>query len=121
MSDKPYRAQPRVDNEGNVIDPIDQLPSRSFGGITLEERVQQWVEADALGELQKQIKTHPHITCQLLIQRRLLEETSWQELAAEYGIPVPTLSAFYQRHCAPKLLEFGKRLQETGEAGQWRS
>ena len=119
MSDKLHRAQPRRDDEGNDIDPIDQLPSRSFGGLTLEERVQQWVEADALDALQNHIRTHPHITCQLLLQRRLLEETSWKKLSAEYGIPVPTLSAFYQRHCAPELLEFGKRLQETGEADQY--
>jgi len=119
MSNKPYRVQPRVDDEGNVVDPIDQLPSRSFGGIRLEERVQEWVEADVLNELQCHIQSHPHITCQVLIRRRLLEEISWKELSDEYGIPIPTLSAFYQRHCAKKLLEFGNRLREAGEADQY--
>ena len=33
-------------------------------------------------------------------------ETSWDSLSQELAIAIPTLSAFYQRKCLPKLHNF---------------
>lgn len=119
MNNKHYRVEPWVDDEGNVVDPVEQLPSRTFGMKRMEERIQEWVEADAQGELQVHIKGYPQVTAQVLIRRRLLEEVKWEDLSGEYGITVPTLSAFYQRQCAPKLRDFGNQLRATGEDEQY--
>ncbi len=75
----------------------------------IEEEVRTWAETDADGELrQTHIKNHPEITAQLLILRRLPPETSWEELSAEFGVKVSTLSMFYQRKCQPRLRKFGE-------------
>jgi DNA-directed RNA polymerase specialized sigma24 family protein len=73
------------------------------------ERVKEWVELDATGELRRlHIEKHPEVTCQVLILRRLPPETSWKELAREFNVPVPTLSSFFQRQCLPRLRKFGE-------------
>jgi hypothetical protein len=93
---------------GDVLDPIDSLPANPDIPPILAE-VQAWVEADATGELASlHIKGYPQITCQLLILRRLPPESSWKDLAEEFGAPIPTLSAFYQRQCLPRLRNFGE-------------
>jgi hypothetical protein len=40
--------------------------------------------------------------------RRLPPETSWEKLSQELGIPISSLSTFYQRKCLPKLRNFGE-------------
>jgi len=73
------------------------------------ENVKAWVEADTSGELRQiQIEGHPVVTAQMLILRRLPPETSWKDLAAEFGRSVSTLSSFYQRQCLPRLRKFGQ-------------
>lgn len=73
------------------------------------ERVQHWAETDPDHELrQVRLDQHPQITCQVLILRRLPPETPWNELAKEFGIPMGTLSSFYQRQCLPRLRQFGQ-------------
>jgi hypothetical protein len=71
--------------------------------------VKTWVETDPSGELGRvHIEGHPAITCQTLILRRLPPETSWKNLAKEFGLSISTLSSFYQRQCLPRLRKFGE-------------
>jgi hypothetical protein len=91
-----------------VTDPLDRVAANPDVPPILEA-VQTWAETDADGELQRiHIEGFPHVTCQVLILRRLPPETSWQKLSKEFGIKVPTLSSFYQRQCLPRLRKFGE-------------
>ncbi|WP_228035446.1 sigma-70 family RNA polymerase sigma factor [Oculatella sp. LEGE 06141] len=73
------------------------------------EIVKAWVESDETGELSRiHLRGSHHVTCQLLILRRLPPETSWRELSEEFNIPIPTLSSFYRRKCMPLLRQFGE-------------
>jgi hypothetical protein len=73
------------------------------------DEVKTWVEADPSGELGRvHIEGHPAINCQALILRRLPPETSWKNLAKEFGLSISTLSSFYQRQCLPRLRKFGE-------------
>jgi hypothetical protein len=95
-------------NDGETIDVIEQLPAPPDLPPMLEDTI-NWAQTDADKELRAtHIKGHPNANCQLLILRRLPPETSWEELSKELGIAIPTLSAFYQRKCLPKLHNFGK-------------
>ena len=87
----------------DIPDLADRTP------LSILDCVQEWVETDPTGDLKSlHIKKHPHVTAQLLILRRLPPETSWGTLSKTLGIKIPTLSTFYQRHCVPRLREFGK-------------
>ncbi len=94
---------------GNRLDPIEQIAAPPDIPPILAQ-VQLWVEQDPTGELcQTHIQGRPDLTCQVLILRRLPPETSWKDLAAEWGVPIPTLSSFYQRQCMPRLRKFGEQ------------
>jgi hypothetical protein len=99
------------DRDGEAVDLIEAVPDRDRSltdvDVPLWERVRQWAETNP--ELaQVHIKDHPAVTAQVLILRRLLAETSWQDLSKEFGIPVPTLSSFYRRQCMTRLHNFGQ-------------
>ena len=99
---------PRSGDSSAMLDPIDRLPADPDIPPILE-RVREWAETDADGELrQTHIKDHPDINCQVLILKRLPPEVSWKTLAAEFDLPLATLSAFYQRQCMPRLRKFGE-------------
>jgi hypothetical protein len=92
--------------DGELIDIIDTIPATPDVPPMLED-LRTWAETDHDGTLQStHIKGHPNVNCQLLILRRLPPETSWDNLSKELGIAIPTLSAFYQRKCIPKLHNF---------------
>jgi hypothetical protein len=98
----------RSGDPDGVIDPLDRVAANPDVPPILEA-VQIWAAADADGELQRiHIEGFSHVTCQVLILRRLPPETSWQTLSEEFGIKVPTLSSFYQRQCLPRLRKFGE-------------
>jgi DNA-directed RNA polymerase specialized sigma24 family protein len=98
----------RSGDSNDVLDPVDSLPARPDVPPILDE-VRAWVEADASGELRRvHIEGHPQVNCRELILRRLPPETSWKELAEEFGLTVSTLSSFYQRQCMPRLRKFGE-------------
>ena len=98
----------RQGSDGETIDVIDRQPAPPDVPPILEE-FRAWAQADADGTLvSTHIKGHPQANCQLLILRRLPPETSWDALSKELGISIPTLSAFYQRKCMPKLHNFGE-------------
>lgn len=90
-----------IDSLENVAAPSDILP--------MLETVRNWAETDASGELGSlHIRGHPEVTGQVLILRRLPPETPWKDLSAEWGLPISTLSQFYQRKCLPLLRKFGE-------------
>lgn len=106
--EKATRAFGEISGSDETIDPVDTLAAPPDIPPMLEE-VRTWAETDADGELrQTHIKNHPEITAQLLILRRLPPETKWEELSAEFGVKVSTLSMFYQRKCQPRLRKFGE-------------
>ncbi len=99
--------QSRSGETGDVIDPIDRLVAPPDIPPLLQQ-VREWAETDETGELRQIfIEGRPELNCQTLILRRLPPETSWKELAAEFGVAIPTLSSFYQRQCIPRLRKFG--------------
>ncbi|MBD2464601.1 sigma-70 family RNA polymerase sigma factor [Oscillatoria sp. FACHB-1407] len=101
-------AQSGRSGDQEILDPLDMVAAEPDAPPILNE-VQAWAEADATGELRRVcIEGHPHVNCQLLILRRLPPETSWKDLANEFGLSVSTLSSFYQRQCLPRLRKFGE-------------
>ncbi|MBE9077569.1 sigma-70 family RNA polymerase sigma factor [Romeria aff. gracilis LEGE 07310] len=99
-------SSPRASADGQPLDPVDMLPARPDVPPLLEN-VRAWAESDHQLTC-IHLTDHPHITCQLLILKRLPPETPWKVLATELGVPIGTLSSFYQRQCLPLLREFGK-------------
>ena len=99
---------PGATSDGQPLDPIDRLAAPPDTPPLLAE-VRTWAESDPEHKLTRlHIAKHPHITCQLMILKRLPPETSWKDLAAELGVSIGTLSSFYQRQCQPLLREFGR-------------
>ncbi len=91
-----------------IIDPIDNLPANPQVPPILEN-LEIWIKKDSNGELRStHIKGHANINCQVLILKRLPPEVSWKELSEEFGLPIPTLSSFYQRQCLPRLRKFAE-------------
>lgn len=99
------------DPYGTTIGVFD-IPTREYGSLSLLEEIIHAVQTDADGALQRShIKDHPDANCQALILLRLPPETPWKEISARFGIPIPTLSGFYQRHCIPYLHQLAQQLQ----------
>ncbi len=91
-----------------IIDPVDNLPASPQVPPILEN-LEMWVKKDSDGELRStHIKGHPNVNCQVLILKRLPPEVSWKELSEAFGLPIPTLSSFYQRQCLPRLRKFAE-------------
>ncbi len=98
----------RSGETNDIIDPVDILEADPDVPPMLDD-VRTWAEADSTGELRRIcIEGYPKITAQILILRRLPPEVSWKKLSAEFGLPVSTLSSFYQRQCIPRLRKFGE-------------
>ena len=87
----------------NLLDTLEAPPDIP----PILEEVRHWAQTDATGELRSShVRGRPDITCQLLILSRLPPETNWEQLANELGVPVPTLSSFYERNCRKFLRNF---------------
>lgn len=91
---------------GEEIDPIDFLPAPPEPPPILEE-IQEWLKQEAHNLRRIYVSNRPDINCLVLIERRLPPESSWKDLSQEFGVSIATLSGFYQRHCFPRLLNFG--------------
>ncbi len=62
------------------------------------------LKADPQGELQSlHMRGLAQINCQMLIQRRLIQEQTWESLSQELGKSIPTLASHFQRKCIPYL------------------
>ena len=95
----------------DTIDPIDNLPASPDIPLILAETY-EWVATDPDGELRAtQVKGYPHVTCQVILLRRLPPEMTWKAIAQEFGLPLSTIANFYQRQCLPRLRKFA---QERG-------
>ncbi len=96
--------------------PIDNIPAPAAPEETIPDLVRSWATDDTDGSLRaKHVKARPDVNCQMLILRRLSsEESTWSDLATEFGVAVPTLSALYQRHCVPRLRKFVEELDIDG-------
>jgi hypothetical protein len=93
--------------EGSTGSFIDDLPSRTYGSLSLLDQVQAWVEVDSNGSLRStRLCTHPEVTAQVLICLRLPPETPWKAISTEFGISISSLSTFYRRKCLPLLRQF---------------
>ncbi|MBD2456005.1 sigma-70 family RNA polymerase sigma factor [Nostoc sp. FACHB-87] len=93
---------------GEIVDLTDNLQATPQVPPILEN-VEIWAKIDADGELRgTYVKGRPDVNCQVLILKRLPPEVSWKELSEEFGLPVPTLSSFYQRQCLPRLRNFAE-------------
>lgn len=88
-------------------DPIANLPARPDVPPILDE-IHAWLERDSKPLRRVHVRDRPDIHCQVLIQRRLPPETSWEQLSQEFSVAIATLSNFYQRECFPRLLAFGQ-------------
>ncbi|NMG06212.1 sigma-70 family RNA polymerase sigma factor [Brasilonema sp. UFV-L1] len=102
-----WTAKPIVDINGQLVDPVDFIPARPEPPPILEE-IRQWLEQEGTLLRSIHVRDRPDIHCQILIERRLPPETSWEVLSKEFGVAIATLSSFYQRECFPRLLNFGK-------------
>lgn len=106
---KRQQASSQLFEDGNTIDPIDTIPSPQEPPPILQEML-AWVERDSKLLRRIHLRDRPEINCKTLILRRLPPETSWRELALEFGVKEDTLQAFYRRECLPRLREAGKQL-----------
>ncbi|WP_254175308.1 sigma-70 family RNA polymerase sigma factor [Planktothrix pseudagardhii] len=96
-----------LSNEDECFDPVDNLPAQPTAPPILEE-IRDWLEQEKRQLSRIHVRNRPDINCYILIQYRLPPETSWEALSQKWGVPIPTLSNFYQRECFPRLLNFGK-------------
>ncbi len=92
----------QIDQIAQLVAPPDIPP--------ILENVRLWAEADSDRELRcTYIQGRPDVNCQVLILKRLPPEVNWKELSIEFGLPVSTLSSFYQRQCLPRLRKFAEK------------
>lgn len=104
---KATRAIAPLSDRDESLDAIDNIASPPSPPPMLEE-IREWVMQEGSKLRRIHLRDRPDINCQVLILRRLPPETSWEELAKEFGVAIATLSSFYQRECFPRLLSFGK-------------
>jgi len=79
--------------------------------LTLLDKVRQYIADDPKGYCQKHIREHPEATFQEIALRRLVGE-SWQQISAELGIGIPTLSNFFQRRLKALAPEIRRYIEE---------
>ncbi len=101
------RVYPIKNENGEEIDPVDLIPAPTEPSSILED-IRDWLQKEAKNLRRIHLRDRPDINCQVLIERRLPPATSWEDLSQEFGVPVPSLSGFYQRQCFPRLLDFGE-------------
>jgi DNA-directed RNA polymerase specialized sigma24 family protein len=89
------------------VDPIRQLAAHPEPPPLLEN-VQQWIFHQREELWQIHLRGRPEVNCAVLLWRRLPPPTPWKALSREFGVPVATLSNFYQQKCYPRLLAFGR-------------
>lgn len=90
-----------VSQRDTVLDRVAAPGTPTF----LSDDLRHYFETDPDGLLQKHIQGHPQATLQA-IALAYLDGTSWKSLSTTWGIPIPSLSSFFQRQLkalAPKV------------------
>ncbi len=107
--EKRLRVFSQESESGDIIDPVDMLPSPKEPPPIVEE-LMAWVECESSSLRRIHVRDRPDINCKELILRQLPPATSWKNLAQEFSVSEYTLQGFYQRECLPRLLDAGRRL-----------
>jgi hypothetical protein len=109
LKEQRVRAHPQFIG-GEWVDPLD-LISASPDLPPILDAVLDWMESNKTELCRIYLQSRPHINCyDLLLHRLPCPETylKWEALSSKVDVPVPTLSSFYQTHCLPCLLAFGR-------------
>ena len=79
----------------------------AYCDVAVLEQTLDWIKSSGnLSDIS--LAKHPTITAQALLLRRFTSKTPWKQIADEFGVPISTLSGFYQRQCLPRLRAFGQ-------------
>uniref|UniRef100_B8HUE5 Sigma-70 family RNA polymerase sigma factor n=1 Tax=Cyanothece sp. (strain PCC 7425 / ATCC 29141) TaxID=395961 RepID=B8HUE5_CYAP4 len=105
QSTKVIYIQRQMAENDELYDPVENLPAPAPVPPLLED-IQTWLQQEYKELRRIHIRDRPEANCYILILRRLPPETSWEKLSQEFGIPIATLSNFYQRECRPRLKQF---------------
>lgn len=102
-----HREQPKL-IEGEWRDPVDQLAVSPASELPpLDRALSNWLNTN--DEIQQvHIRGRSDITGAIVIRRKLLNDETWQTIATALSCKIPTLSAFYERECRPRLQQFCK-------------
>jgi hypothetical protein len=103
------RVHPYLTEEG-WNEPIDSISGHPDIPPILEN-VLEWMMANQAELCRIHLTNRPDVNCFSLTLHRLpLPETylEWKALSLQFKAHVPTLSSFYQKHCLPKLLDYGR-------------
>ena len=94
--------------EDEWCDPVDQLTAASESGLPpLDRALSDWLNTN--NEIQHvHIRGRLDITGAIVIRRKLLNDETWQTISTALSCKIPTLSAFYERECRPRLQQFCK-------------
>ncbi len=77
------------------------------------EQLRDYIERDPDQVLQQShVKNRPDANFRSIALARFVHERSWADLSAEFGIPIPTLSSFFQRRCQEFIPLFEQHLSD---------
>jgi len=101
------REQPKLIG-GEWLDPVDQLATLPTSELSsLDRALSDWLKTN--DEIQQvHIRGRSDVTGAIVIQRKLLNDEAWQTVSTALSCKIPTLSAFYERECRPRLQQFCK-------------
>lgn len=101
------REQPKL-IEGEWLDPVDQLATSPVSELpSLDRALSDWLNTN--DEIQHvHIRGRSDITGAIVIRQKLLNDETWQTISTALTCKIPTLSAFYERECRPRLQQFCK-------------
>jgi DNA-directed RNA polymerase specialized sigma24 family protein len=103
------RSHPQFIN-GEWLNPLDIIPDDPDPPPMLDA-VLGWMESNQIELRRIHMRDRPKVNCYVVILHRLpFPETylKWEQLSSEVKVPVSALSSFYQKHCLPRLLAFGR-------------
>lgn len=92
---------------------LDQQRSQSNQDKTQQQLLRQFLRDDPEQRLQSEhIRGRPDVTFQYLAIARYIDDQTWASLAEQTGIPIPTLSSFFNRGLRKLKPYFHKHLQD---------
>ena len=97
-----HRQSLKQDNDGELIDPLDQIASGIDATLLVEvwDAFVKWLEDDPDTILQAcHVEGNSKANCQFLAYLRLFLGKEWKEIAMEVGSPRGTVSTHWCRKC----------------------